>query len=200
MTQAEISRTFNIDNQKIIQAIKKVSEKLPSVKSKYINGKLWYNTQFNLEETKEICKELQLNELQLIILEENFQEVPETDVYTIKGTKAYLEKFKKNPKIRCCNTCEYLKGKCYNISMPKPYCSLYGKLLENMNANVYEDYCNSYTYIKLPKARQWFKENAPYNLNMYGETNTINGIDKSKMQVQRKRNDPVIILNKIGFD
>lgn len=200
MTQAELSRNYNVHVDKILAATKKTAETMPSIKSKFINGKLWCNTQFNLEETKAICTELGFNKLQLILLEENFKEVPETDVITIRGTKAYLKEFEKNPKIQCCNTCEYLKGKCSDNGMPKPFCSLYNRYLNSMKANVYEDWCSSYTYIKLPKARQWFKDNAPHNLNMYGEVNTINGIDKSKLQVQRKRNEPVIIVNKIGFD
>ena len=84
--------------------------------------------------------------------------------------------------------------------MPKPYCSLYRKYVHSFNADVYNDYCSSYTYIKLPKGRQWFKENAPSNLNMYGEISTVNGIDRSKMQKQRKQNEPIVYLNRVGFD
>lgn len=200
MTQAEIERIFHQEHHKTIDAIKSASEKMQSIKNKYVNGKLWFNTNFNLEETKLICKELGLNELQLILLEENFEDKPDTDVYTIKGTNEYLRKFEQNPKIKCCNTCKYLVGKVKNFGMPRPFCSLYNKSLTALNAKVYEDYCASYTYIKLPKGRQWYKENAPSNLNAFGETTTLNGIDKSKMQKQRKKNEPIIYLNKVGFD
>ncbi len=200
MTQAEIIKMFNKQSNDVVAAVRRASEKIPSIKNKYVNGRLWFNTNFNLEETREICKELKLNELQIIYMEENFQERPETDVYTISGTNAFLLEFKKNPTIKCCNTCKFLKGKASMSEMPKPFCSLYNKYLESFDAKVYEDYCNSYLYLKLEQPRQWFKDNAPANLDIFGNTNTINGIKRDKMQVHRKRNEPIRYANRVGLD
>ena len=199
MTQIQITRHLKIHSELVVNAIKKLSESIPSIKSKYVNGRLWNGAEFNLEETEAIFKELGANELQIIYMEENWKEPKLTDIYTIKGTQEFLKQFAENPKIQCCNTCSYLKGKASGLKMPKPYCSLYGKLLETFNAKVYEDYCSSYTYSNLQKPRQWFKESAPHNLNMYGEVNTINGIENDKLQAERKSNEPVKHVGQIGF-
>jgi hypothetical protein len=200
MKESEIVHLLKVWDKSVNKAIKAAAEYTPSIKSKFVDGKLWFGTEFNLEETKIIFKELHRNELELILLEENWKEVPEKDIYTIKGTLEYLKKFEENPFIKCCNTCKYLKGLVTTTIMPRPYCSLYEKFLYSMPANVYEDYCSSYTYVKLPKARQWYKDNAPSNLNQYGETDTVNGVERSKLNYQRKREEPIRLVNQVGFD
>ena len=85
--------------------------------------------------------------------------------------------------------------------MPQPFCKVYNMYLKSFNAKVYEDYCTSYLKANLPKPRQWFKENAPINLNMYGETGTINGIDNSKMMnTERSVKGVITRVNQVGFD
>lgn len=200
MKEYEIVKLLKVWDKSVRAAIKTAAEYTPSIKSKLVNDEIWYGAEFNLEETKIIFKELHRNELELILLEENWKDAPEKDIYTIKGTLEYLKKFEEDPLIKCCNTCKYLKGKITTTIMPRPYCSLYGKFLYLIPANVYEDYCSSYTYVKLPKARQWYKDNAPSNLNQYGETNTVNGIERSKLNYQRKKGEPIRLVNQVGFD
>lgn len=199
MTKRELVNTLKISNLTCQEAIKKAAEKFPEINDLFYNGALYYNTEFTLEQVKEIYRILGRNELEFILLEENWEDRLPADMYTINGTNKFLEEYKKNDRIKCCNTCEYLRGNAVNSKMPRPYCSLYKKLLASMDANVYEDWCSSYKYIKLDKPRQWFKPSAPANLNMYGDTNTVNGIEKDKIRA-RKPNEPVRLLDHIGFD
>lgn len=201
MTSAQISREVKQSEQNISRAIERASKYTPSIASKYHDGRLWFATEFNLEETKVILKELKCSRLMTIYIEENWKETAETDVITIKGTNQFISDWNKNPKIQCCNTCRYLLGKCGEHKMPQPYCKLYNKFLESFNAKVYEDYCSSYTYLELPKPRKWFKDNAPSNLNIYGETNTVNGIDRKEfVSGEEWGNRPVELVNQVGFD
>ena len=201
MTQTDIMKALHENNLIVHDAVLKVSERVPSVKAKFYDGKLPCNTHFTLAECEEIYKELGANQLQLIYLRENFKE-EYSDVYEITGTHKFLEEYKKDPNIRCCNTCKYLLGMTGSHKMPQPYCKVYQKYLESFDAKVYEDWCSSYLKIDLPKPRQWFKESAPINLNMYGETNTINGIEKEKMYAAKKRSVPntIVRVNQVGFD
>lgn len=201
MTQTDIMKALHENNLIVHDAVVKVSERVPSVKAKFYDGKLPCNTHFTLAECEEIYKELGANPLQLIYLRENFNE-EYSDVYEITGTHKFLEEYKKDPNIKCCNTCKYLLGMTGSHKMPQPYCKVYQKYLENFDAKVYEDWCSSYLKIDLPKPRQWFKESAPINLNMYGETNTINGIEKGKMYAAKKRSVPntIVRVNQVGFD
>lgn len=199
MTQTDITRTLHVDEKTVHKAVVTTISKFPRLQKYIVNGKLFCNTQFNLEETIEIYKQLGRNDLEIIVLKENWKEVPETDVITIKGTLEFIKRFNADPTIKCCNTCKYLKGKALNSKMPKPYCSLYKMLLESMNAKVYEDWCSSYSYIKFTKPRQWFNERAPHNLNVFGDTNTVNGIDKSQFKTERSVKDTVVLVNEVGF-
>lgn len=201
MTQTDIMKALHENNLIVHDAVVKVSERVPSVKSKFYDGKLPCNTHFTLAECEEIYKELGANQLQLIYLRENFKE-EYSDVYEITGTHKFLEEYKKDPNIKCCNTCKYLLGMTGSHKMPQPYCKVYQKYLESFDAKVYEDWCSSYLKVNLPKPRQWFKESAPINLNMYGETNTINGIEKEKMYAAKKRSVPntIVRVNQVGFD
>lgn len=208
MTESEIIRNLKLGTTTVTEAIKRAAEKTPSIKKKYIDGKLWCCTQFNLEEAKAIYKELGCNELQLTLLEENWIEKPATDVYTITGTnKAIIEN---NLTKKCCNTCEFLIGKTSSSINLRPYCNLYKKLLDKTvvpitknkfrKVNVYSDYCVNYSYKKQDKLRMWYKKNAPTNLNQYGRIDTTNGIEQEKLNTHRKRNEPIILVNQIGFD
>lgn len=201
MTQTDIMKTLHENNLIVHDAVMKVSERVLSVKAKFYDGKLPCNTHFTLAECEEIYKELGANPLQLIYLRENFKE-EYSDVYEITGTHKFLEEYKKDPNIKCCNTCKYLLGMTGSHKMPQPYCKVYQKYLESFDAKVYEDWCSSYLKVDLPKPRQWFKESAPINLNMYGETNTINGIEKKKMYAAKKRSVPntIVRVNQVGFD
>ena len=188
---------------KVNEAVSKAAEKLPSLKEKFVDGKVPCHTTLSLPEVEEIYKQLDANPLELIYLKENFkQPEEERDVYEIKGTHDFLDEYAVNPKIKCCNTCKHLCGVTNKSMMPKPYCKVYEDYISNFNAKVYEDYCSSYCRILLPKPRQWFKENAPINLNMYGDTDTINGIKKEKMYEAKTRSVPntVVRVNQIGFD
>lgn len=201
MTSAELERLLNIPKKDITDAAREVSKTMPSLAAKYYKGQLFQNSHFSLDEINAIAKVLNLNEIQLIYLHEHFTEKPSPDIYEIQGTHKFLEKFKKDPKIKCCNTCKFLLGVTGSHKMPQPYCKVYEKYLASFNAKVYEDWCSSYLYTKLPKARQWFKDNAPINLNMYGETGTINGIDNSKMMnSERSVKGVVTRVNQVGFD
>lgn len=199
MTELQIIRNLHKEYSFIIETIRKLSEIMPSIKRKYCNGKLWPGTEFNLKETTAIYKAAGANELQLTLLEENWVDKVSPEVYTIKGTEDYVRKFNENNRIKCCNTCEYLRGKTTDKIIPKPFCSVYEKFLRNFNANVYEDYCNSYKYNGLLMPRLWYKDNAPINLNKFGKTDTINGIERSRLNVEKKKGDPVIIVDKVGF-
>lgn len=199
MTSAEISKHLKLAQCTVSQAVKRAAEYTESIKKKFVNGSLWFCTEFTLEETKIIFKELNATDFQIILMEENWKETVETDVITIKGTNRFLSDFEKDPYIQCCNTCKYLVGK-VTTKMPRPFCSLYNKFLESFNANVYEDWCSSYCYLELPKARRWYKDNAPINLNMFGEIGTINGINNEDLQKHRRNGDPVIHVNQIDFD
>lgn len=201
MTSAQISREVKQSNNSVSRAIERASKYTPSIADKYINGRLFFNTEFNLEETKAIYKELGCSRLHIKLLEETFVEVPEKDVITINGTNKFIIEWNKNPKIQCCNTCRYLLGKVGNYKMPQPFCKLYNRYLESFNAKVYEDWCSSYTYLELPKPRKWFKETAPSNLNIFGETNTVNGIDRKEfLSGEECKGRPVELVNQVGFD
>ena len=202
MTQTDIMNALHENNLIVHDAVVKVSERMPSVKAKFYDGKLPCNTHFTLEECEEIYKEIGANPLQLIYLKENFRE-EYSDIYEITGTHKFLEEYKKNPDIKCCNTCKYCIGKTSpNHIIPHPYCEVYDKYLSSFDAKVYEDWCSSYLRIKLPNPRQWFKDNAPVNLNMYGKTDTVNGIEKEKMYAAKKRSVPntIVRVNQVGFD
>ena len=75
--------------------------------------------------------------------------------------------YKKNPEIKCCNTCKYLIGVTGSHKMPQPYCKVYEKFLASFNAKVYEDWCTSYFKSNLSKPRQWYKEIAPLDLKSF---------------------------------
>lgn len=195
MTETELLHLLRIQEEKVRIGIKEAAKTVPSIKNKFYKGKLWRGTQFTLDEIKVICEKIGVNDLLMNYIEENWQEKPETDIYTLKGTKEFLKKFEENPAIQCCNTCKYLCGKALNSKMPKPFCKIYNRLLENFNANVYEDYCSSYSYIEFPKPRQWYKENAPSNLNMFGEKNTVNGVNLAKFKTERS-SDFIKLVNK----
>lgn len=169
MTETEICKNLRKKQEFVKQAIYKLAETTPSIQKKLFNHKILYNTDFSLEETLLIYKELNANFLQIELLKENWIEKGPSDLITINGTQAFLQKYKNNPKIKCCNTCKYLKGLVNKTIMPQPYCSVYECLLTKINAKVYEDWCTSYVYAELPKPRQWFKESAPSNLNMFGD-------------------------------
>ena len=201
MTITDISILLDIPLFKISPKVKELSESMPSLAAKYYKGQLYPNSHFSLEEVEAICEKLELNNLQKIYIHENFKEMPSPDIYEIPGTHKFLEEYKKNQDIQCCNTCAYLLGVTGSHKMPQPYCKVYEKYLESFNAKVYEDWCSSYLKAKLPKPRQWYKETAPVNLNMYGETGTINGIDNSKMMnTERSIKGVVVRVNQVGFD
>ena len=201
MTIRDISRLTNVKNYKIDEAAKQIIDEVPSFRKKTINGRLKSEAHLSWEEVEAICKKLKLNELQIMVVKENFSEEPAPDIYEIPGTHKFLAQYKKNSNIKCCNTCKYLIGVTGTHKMPQPYCKVYEKNLSTFSARVYEDWCSSYCKCDLPKPRQWFKDTAPINLNMYGETETINGIEKSRL-MNSKRSVPntIIRVNQVGFD
>ena len=201
MTITELSKLLDMSMSKISPKIKELSKDLPSLAAKYYNGQLYPHCNFSREEINAICDKLNLNSLQRLYVLEHFKEKPAPDIYEIKGTHKFLEEYKLNPDIKCCNTCKYLIGVTASNCKPQPYCKVYNKLLESFNAKVYEDWCASYLNAKLPKPRIWYKENAPINLNMYGETNTVNGIEMSKMMnTERSVKGVIVRVNQVGFD
>ena len=201
MTLTELSKLLDIPWYVISPKVKELSETMPSHAAKYYKGQLFPNSHFSLEEIDAICEKLELNPLQKIYVHENFKEMPSPDIYEIYGTHKFLEEYKKNPDIKCCNTCKYLIGVTGAHKKPQPFCKVYNKLLESFDAKVYEDWCSSYLKVNLPKPRQWYKDNAPINLNMYGETNTINGINISKMMnTERSVKGVVVRVDQVGFD
>lgn len=199
MTETEIVKNLGKKISFVTNIIKELAELDPAIKKKYNKGVLCKNSEFTLRETKEIYRAAGANELQIELLEENWVDKKGNEVYTIKGTEDFVKKFNEDKNIKCCNTCEFLKGKSGKKIIPKPFCSVYNMYLHSFKADVYEDYCSSYKYIELPKPRLWYKDTAPINLNSYGEINTINGIERSRLNVEKKKGDPVIIVNKIGF-
>lgn len=199
MTSSKLERITKIRHGNIVDAIAECAKTIPSIASKYVNGRLWFATEFNLDEIKAICKQLKCSKLQIIYIEENWKEEPETDIITIKGTNKFVEDWKKNPHIQCCNTCKHICGKVAGYKMPQPFCKVYNIYLYKYN--VYEDYCSSYEYLSLPKPRKWFKENAPANLNMFGETDTVNGVKKEEfVSGEEWGNRPAELVNQVGFD
>lgn len=197
MTLKELSNITDIPTAKLKPVVRELAATIPSFSSKFHDGLLYTDAQYNIEEINAICDKFNLNELQKIYIRENYKEQPEKDIYEIDGTHAYL----KNPDIKCCNTCKFLLGVTGKYKMPQPFCKVYNMYLKSFNAKVYEDYCTSYLKANLPKPRQWFKENAPINLNMYGETGTINGIDNSKMMnTERSVKGVITRVNQVGFD
>lgn len=201
MTITDLSRLINLPLAKLSSIVRQVAEDIPTLSAKYYNGTMFHGSHFSLEEIQAICKKLKLNNLQEIYVMEHFEEQPAPDIYEIPGTHKFLEEYKKNSNIKCCNTCEFLIGKTGTHNMPQPYCEVYEKYLICFNAKVYEDWCSSYLKTKLTKPRQWFRENAPRNLNMFGETGTINGIENSKMMnSERSVKGVVSRVNQIGFD
>lgn len=200
MTLDEIAKKLKLRNDTVIKAVKSLCEKDINFRNRFVIDKIYFKSEFSLEETKRIYKELGCNLLQITTLEETWKGDKLIDVFTIKGTQNFLEEYKKNPKKSCCNNCKYLKGcSVEGLLMPQPYCSVYQRLLKDINAKVYEDWCSSYVYANLPKPRQWYKENAPVNLNMYGETNTVNGINREELNKTRESNEKIKIVNKVGF-
>lgn len=208
MTKTDIIRTLHVDKKRVITAIRELAEEYPNFKKKFINGKLWIRTEFCLEEVKLIYKKLGRNELEILLMEENWQDVSETDVFTIKGTNKFLAEENCKEK-KCCNNCKFLKGKTTKI-MPRPYCDVYKKLLDittikisetkSRIVNIYEDYCSSYVSAELEQPRRWYKQFAPMNLNQFGKTNFINGIERKRLDKQRKQNEPITIVTQLGFD
>ena len=83
MTQTDITRTLHVDEKTVHKAVVTTISKFPRLQKYIVNGKLFCNTQFNLEETIEIYKQLGRNDLEIIVLKENWKEVPETDVKKI---------------------------------------------------------------------------------------------------------------------
>ena len=201
MTLTDIEKLLGLYHHRPIDAAKEVMEELPSLKAKTYNGKLYMNSHLSWEEVEAICKKMKLNELQIMYLKEHYEDKPDPDIYEIPGTHKFLEKKKKEPNIKCCNTCKYLLGITGTYKMPQPYCKVYNKRLASFNAKVYEDWCSSYLKTDLQKPRQWFKENAPINLNMFGETGTTNGIENSRL-MNSKRSVPntIVRVNQVGFD
>lgn len=201
MTLTELSRLLNLSMYKVSPKVKELSKDLPSLAAKYRDGQIYTNSHFSRDEINAICDKLELNPIQKIYVLEHFKDMPQPDIYEIYGTHKFLEEYKSNPNIKCCNTCKYLQGVTGSHKMPQPYCKVYEKYLESFNAKVYEDWCSSYLKANLPKPRQWFRETAPINLNMYGETGTINGIDNSKMMnTERSVKGVVTRVNQVGFD
>ena len=201
MTLTDIEKLLGIGHHRPIDAAKEVMEELPSLKAKTYNGKLHMRSHLTWEEVEAICHKMHLNELQIMYLKEHYTDMPDPDIFEIPGTHKFLEEYKKDPNIKCCNTCKFLLGMTGSHKMPQPYCKVYEKYLASFDAKVYEDWCSSYLKANLPKPRQWFKENAPMNLNMYGETGTINGIDNSKlMNSERSVKGVVVRVNQVGFD
>lgn len=201
MTITELEKILRIDRHKVDAATREVAAKLPSLSAKIHNNKLYRGSNLTLEEIDAICEIVNCNPLQLQFIHEQFKAGPAPDIYEIRGTHQFLEGYKRNPKIKCCNTCKHLCGMTGNNKMPQPYCKAYDDYLRKLDAKVYEDWCSSYIYIELPKPRQWFKENAPINLNIYGETGTINGIDNSKMMNKERSIKGVVTrVNQVGFD
>ena len=201
MTLTDIEKLLGLYHHRPIDAAKEVMEELPSLKAKTYNGKLYMNSHLSWEEVEAICKKMKLNELQIMYLKEHYEDKPDPDIYEIPGTHKFLEEYKKDPNIKCCNTCKYLLGITGAYKMPQPYCKVYNKRLASFNAKVYEDWCSSYLKTDLQKPRQWFKENAPINLNMFGETGTTNGIENSRL-MNSKRSVPntIVRVNQVGFD
>ena len=201
MTEQELAELIKKPKYKISKAIAELSKIMASLSKKCFKDKLYPNSELSWEEIEAICKELNCNTLQIMFVKEHFKSYTPPDIYEIEGTHKYLEKYKENPHVKCCNTCKYLIGVTGSHKMPQPYCKVYERFLESFYAKVYEDWCSSYTYIELSKPRQWFKDNAPINLNIYGDIGTINGIDNSKMMNSKRSVKGVVTrVNQIGFD
>ena len=201
MTLTDIEKILGIWHHRPIDAVKALVDKMPSLKAKTYNGKLYKESHLSWEEVEVISHQMNLNELQIMLLKEHYKDKPDPDIYEIQGTHKFLKEYKTNPDIKCCNTCKFLIGMTGSHKMPKPYCKVYEKYLASIDAKVYEYWCSSYLKANLPKPRQWYKENAPINLNMYGETGTINGIDNSKMMnTERSIKGVVVRVNQVGFD
>lgn len=208
MRRKEIIESLRVDKKKVTAILKDLAKEYPSFQKKYVNGKLRAGTEFNFEETKLIYKRLGRNELELLLLKENWQEVSENDIYTIKGTNKFLTEENCIDK-KCCNNCKFLKGK-ITKAIARPYCSVYEKLLDvakvkigktkSKNINIYEDYCSSYVQKENNEIRRWYKKNAPMNLNQYGKTDSVNGIKRDRLDKKRKRNEPITIVTCLGFD
>ena len=201
MTLNDIEKILGIWHHRPIDAVKALVDKMPSLKAKTYNGKLYKESHLSWEEVETISLQMNLNELQIMLLKEHYKDKPYPDIYEIPGTHKFLKEYKTNPDIKCCNTCKFLIGMTGSHKMPQPYCKVYEKYLASFDAKVYEDWCSSYLKANLSKPRQWYKENAPINLNMYGETGTINGIDNSKMMnTERSIKGVVVRVNQVGFD
>ena len=200
MTIGELAKLLNVSKYNLAPKIKEVSETLPSLAAKYCNGHIYQQAHFTREEIEAICDKLNLNSLQKIYILEHFKDMPSPDIYEVEGTHKFLDEYNADPDIKCCNTCKFLIGVVKN-NKPQPYCKVYEMYLKTFNAKVYEDWCSSYLKVKLPKPRIWYKETAPSNLNMYGETDTVNGIKIDKlMNSERSVKGVVTRVNQVGFD
>lgn len=195
MQTQELIKIIKINYYTLKKAMEKAAEKYPTILVK----KDSYKADFSKEEALEIAKNCGANNLKLIYIEENCKDALMPDGYKKSGTNEFLEKWKENHKIKCCNTCISLIGKkTSNSSIPIPYCTLYGRYLKRMSAKVYEDYCSSWVYNNSEKPKIWLKPNAPNNLNQYGEVGFVNGISNKDFK-NRKETDPIIILGEYGF-
>lgn len=198
MTRLELQKIFNLNFYEIKDIITQAGEIEKSIAKKMKTISL-PNTNFTIKECRVIADCAKANELMRIYIEENCTERIDPDGFKLKGSNDFLQKWKNKHNIRCCNTCSGLTGrKREQDNMSRPYCTVYHRYLENFNAKVYEDYCSSYLYNHYEKPRVWFKQNAPINLNQFGETDTVNGIKLSEFK-DRKNNEPINIIGDIGF-
>lgn len=194
---SEIYKILGIERKTVKYAFKAAAENNQSIVDKVENGE-----DLSLDECIEIVSKIDRSNLMVEYLKENYikNNIKKSDGYYIEGTCDFLDRFSKNPKVKCCNTCDAIIGKIdTNSSIPKPFCSVYNRYLRSFNANVYLDWCSSYKY-KRTEAKMWLKSDSPTNINIYGNTDKVNGIKRSRFcSSENSNNEHVNIIDKIGF-
>lgn len=199
MKPTEIMRALGVSQNVWNLALSKACKIKPELLAK---KQPHISNDYTLDECILIVSQMTGSELMVEYIKENFIEHID-EGFNINGTRDFVDRWNEGKRPKCCNTCKFCMGKVpESKSIPYPFCTVYNRYLHNFNARVYEDWCNSYLFEETEKPRMWLKENAPTNINLYGETDKVNGIKRSefKSSEETKRGAPIVILGKVGFD
>lgn len=205
MTRKQIAEILGLHIQVVHSAFELCGKEYSEIKEKSATYNGHKPVEFDLEEVLLAMSYARdgkgISELEKCILQDSYSEPKknETKKFGIEGTVEFLKKIKNYPKKKCCSTCSFCVKACMRNRKPvaKPYCNLWNRFLNKINANPYKDWCNLWEYSN-KEPLIFFEAGQPSNLDITGNIkNEVMGFDVSNFHSNSREKGTLV--NEIGI-
>lgn len=205
MTRKQVAELLGIHIQIVHEAFESCGKSHSEIKEKSALYNGHKSVDFTIEEVLLAMSYARqgkgISELEKCILKDEFSTYESEKCqksFGIDGTQDFLRIIKAFPKKKCCSTCSFCVKAYMRNKKPiaKPYCNLWDRFLNKINANPYKDWCVQWEYSNR-EPLIFFSSEEPCNLDFNGNVkNEVMGFDISNFH--SKSDGEAKLVNEIG--